>query len=82
MARAEVLFYDDFSGDLSGWQAVAGSWRIVDGQLQANGEAWPVGAWIYVRGGESWTNYAVEARVSLTIDEILTAVNAALDGCG
>jgi len=28
-----VLFQDDFSGDLSKWEVVTGTWEIIDAQL-------------------------------------------------
>ena len=54
-----VLFQDDFSGDLSKWDVVAGTWDIVDEQLHGIGAGGGTDAWIYAGDG-TWTDYALE----------------------
>jgi uncharacterized repeat protein (TIGR01451 family) len=55
-----VLFSDDFSGDLSQWSIQDGNWYIDQGELVAEG--FGAGSSIYA-GDTSWTNYSMQVKV-------------------
>jgi len=59
-----VLFFDDFSGDLAKWSIYNGTWNIEDGQLSGTGSGTndPKDGYIYA-GDTAWTNYSLSAKV-------------------
>jgi len=67
-AQAAILtpynFYNDFSGDLSQWTVVSGTWAIESGELSGSS----LYATYIVAGDTSWTDYTLEARVNIKED--------------
>ncbi|MCJ7738918.1 MAG: DUF1080 domain-containing protein, partial [Anaerolineae bacterium] len=59
----EVLFSDDFSGDLSQWSDPIGTWSIDNGELVGHGLGGQIDGWIYA-GDALWTDYALQAEVN------------------
>lgn len=58
----EVLFSDEFSGDLSQWEIITGTWNTYNGKLMGQGHGGNIDAWIYA-GNESWTDYEISFTV-------------------
>ncbi len=58
----DILFSDDFSGDLSQWNDLIGDWSIDQEELVGSGWGGNVDAWIYA-GDTSWTDYALQTKV-------------------
>jgi uncharacterized repeat protein (TIGR01451 family) len=59
--QQNLLFFDDFSGDLSKWSDPIGDWSIDQEQLYCHGDPY-TGGWIYA-GDTAWTNYEFQAKV-------------------
>jgi len=62
VSTERTLLFDDFEdGDLKGWTAINGDWKVLNGELaQTHESSWPVVIWA---GDKSWTDYVLEARV-------------------
>ena len=58
----QTVFYDDFSGDLSQWNFVSGTWAIEGEELSQNETA---SGYYTAYAGASWTDVIVEAKVKL-----------------
>jgi len=57
-----VLFSDDFSGDLSAWTTIAGTWTIASGQLNcASWDTQVVG--LITNDGAAWIDYYFQADI-------------------
>lgn len=57
---ADYLFSDDFeTGIKTDWHAIAGEWRMINGNLQAiSGDPAIIGV-----GNSSWNDYVIEAKI-------------------
>ena len=67
VAEAAILtpynFYDDFSGDLSQWTSVWGTWAIENEELvQSDSNRWEA---ISIAGSSEYANYVIETKVKL-----------------
>ncbi len=60
--NSNVLFQDDFNGDLSKWNSKTGTWSIQDGELAGQGGGEQIDGWTYA-GDIAWQNYALQAKV-------------------
>jgi hypothetical protein len=56
-------FYDDFSGDLSQWSSVRGTWSIVNEEMvQSDPDIWEA---FSVAGSSEYADYVIETKVKL-----------------
>lgn len=63
-SNVNILFFDDFSGDLAKWSIFNGTWKIDYGQLSGTGSGIvePKDGYIYA-GDTAWNNYSLSANV-------------------
>jgi N-acetylneuraminic acid mutarotase len=57
-----ILFSDDFSGELKNWTVISGTWGIDAGRLKGVGHGGQIDGYLYA-GDQSWTDYALTTRV-------------------
>ncbi|NHJ31527.1 MAG: hypothetical protein FK732_01575 [Asgard group archaeon] len=67
VAEAAIIipynFYDDFSGDLSQWSSIHGTWAIESGELsQSDSNLWET---FSVAGSNEYADYVIETKVKL-----------------
>ncbi len=61
---SDVLFSDDFeNGTDPDWQFASGSWEALGGWLHLTNNYWGDDVFAYVRGGDNWDNYRIEADI-------------------
>jgi outer membrane murein-binding lipoprotein Lpp len=72
-----VLFFDNFDNGLSSsWSLASGNWETQAGDLHLRDGGT---GYAYVRGGEAWTNYTVEADMRLPTQYWMELVVRATD---
>ncbi|MDP9002282.1 MAG: hypothetical protein M3O46_19495, partial [Myxococcota bacterium] len=63
------MFFDDFvDGDLRQWEPTVGEWLLVDAASSKQYAGKPSAYGLTVAGGPMWTDYQVEARVTIHDD--------------